>query len=881
MRAALGGPAAASTHSHLKSYRARYRLRESQRQAIDIQQGQNVLKFIQDCFETCAKECTVNSPSSSSCSSPDLNQIQVPSNRKEKEQRGPDKINYVMSAFNTFTFLPSPDRKDRSSDEDADVSLGSPALLVEEEQKSSVCKLNFEEDAVVTEMQKSRDIRESPEYRASKEIKEFSVEESKCFAVSSTQKNKSKSLEPLENMPRSSMQRNTVDMEPENEWEFLIEESFGIPSTSWISVPQKNKKPEKRRLTATLSEEKKAAKQQSIKRKDKRASKKPTVAPTPIKQTKMKLTDVTERTVDEFQKVSRTSGRTLVNDQPQLFARTTQQARKQTHSKGEPSVEIHNKDSQESSRENLHLEDQAAYLEEDHSLPVQPPTVVRSEVKPLVKMHNELHQETRSIDMHLEDKVSVLEGDHNVSKVLLPVPSTIQQLSCSKKAMKQTCSKMEDETSAKTPSGDYQEYLPTDMSSKVCQESKDTTAHSEDQDSVIEHNRLSVLPLIPLFQQLSNCKPVKKHKSSKEAKASKTKLSKQSKPQKNNIKIYNVGTKRRKIRVLTSEESSESEHGEEQCDKWANNPHEQSRQTDLRETPHISPKVRQTFLVSPDDDHGNASHQEDSCERFSCSPDAKLNDLSGPVLKQNYKSSSKCKKSLNTESTTSDESMDSEEDLDVLVTDSLKHKLVMPTNTPNVRRTKRMRLKPLEYWRGERVNYKTRPSGGFVVNGIISPEQKQPRKSKKTIKPVLQSENLLDDVMVSIKDPSQPATVFDAASNQEVLLECVSSGSSHLLFVNNETVSVYKYLTTPFFSAGKMILKPLKEKGYQYSHSDTLVFHIICGKLLLMLYEQCYCLTAGDYFYIPAGNVYNIRNLLNKECVVLFTQLKGKRQENE
>lgn len=36
---------------------------------------------------------------------------------------------------------------------------------------------------------------------------------------------------------------------------------------------------------------------------------------------------------------------------------------------------------------------------------------------------------------------------------------------------------------------------------------------------------------------------------------------------------------------------------------------------------------------------------------------------------------------------------------------------VLPSNTPNVRRTKRIRLKPLEYWRGERVDYQERPSG--------------------------------------------------------------------------------------------------------------------------------------------------------------------------
>lgn len=47
--------------------------------------------------------------------------------------------------------------------------------------------------------------------------------------------------------------------------------------------------------------------------------------------------------------------------------------------------------------------------------------------------------------------------------------------------------------------------------------------------------------------------------------------------------------------------------------------------------------------------------------------------------------------------------------LSCLMTSSLKS--VMPSNTPNVRRTKRIRLRPLEYWRGERVNYTMKPSG--------------------------------------------------------------------------------------------------------------------------------------------------------------------------
>ena len=45
--------------------------------------------------------------------------------------------------------------------------------------------------------------------------------------------------------------------------------------------------------------------------------------------------------------------------------------------------------------------------------------------------------------------------------------------------------------------------------------------------------------------------------------------------------------------------------------------------------------------------------------------------------------------------------------------------LVLPSNTPSVRRTKRMRIKPLEYWRGERVKYKMTPSGVRFYTKLI------------------------------------------------------------------------------------------------------------------------------------------------------------------
>ncbi|XP_061446237.1 centromere protein C isoform X2 [Rhineura floridana] len=865
--------------NHLKDkYRLRYCYKEGQG---DIQQGENVLKYIQDCFETCAKEYTVYSPSTSCSSSTDYDQVQSP--RKEEAQPEPDKINYVKNVFNTFISLPSQEKNDRTSDISEDVetpsngpvnsadeyvhvmSLGSPALLVEEEEKSCGEMLHFDEEAIDKDFQGSGDSRESEGHHARKETKELSIEDPQNFAVSSCQKKIPESLALLETVTRTFTQRNSARVEPEDECEFLIDESFGVPSTSWISASKKNQKPKNISLISSF-EGKKAAKQQNVRRKSKRASEKHVMS-APLKQTKPKLTNVAERTVDGLQNASRPNERiTVVDGQSQLNINIIQKARKQMHSKKKQSIEICSEEiCSEASASRNHSKDLPLLLVKDRNFSMQRLSQSKqslkqkcSKVKLLMETYGVGCQHSASTDVHSENLVAVLECDHDFSKVPL---SEGEQLLCSKKTVKQIHSKMQPSVKMYE---DSQEHTTVATPSQDCQVSTNTHLHSEDSVPVPKHGFSKHQQyIVPTAQQSSRNKPVSRQQPPKT-----TVSKKQLETQMNNVRRPAVRATRRRARRLVSEESSEGI-----CDERDEGPHEEI--TDSRKT--LPQKVRQTDLVSSED-NGSVFYPEDFCELYVAE---KRSNAS--MRQQNSNTpSSHGPVSNHREDSGSGESEDLEEDLDESVSNTLKHKLVLPTNTPNVRRTKRMRLRPLEYWRGERVDYKTRPSGGFVVGGIISPEQREPRKPnpKRTIKPILESENIPNNSAVSLKNLSQPAVVFDTATNQEVLLECVSSGSSHLLFISNEMVSIYKHLTTPFFSTGKMILKPLKEKGFQYSHTDTLVFHITHGKLLLTLYDQCYHLTAGDYFFIPPGNVYNIRNLLNKECVVLFTQLKGSRPEN-
>uniref|UniRef100_A0A8C2U7U7 Centromere protein C n=1 Tax=Coturnix japonica TaxID=93934 RepID=A0A8C2U7U7_COTJA len=206
-------------------------------------------------------------------------------------------------------------------------------------------------------------------------------------------------------------------------------------------------------------------------------------------------------------------------------------------------------------------------------------------------------------------------------------------------------------------------------------------------------------------------------------------------------------------------------------------------------------------------------------------------------------------------------------------------KLVLPSNTPNVRRTKRIRLKPLEYWRGERLTYTLKPSGRLLISGIegaeAEPHTKNKLKSRHKQKRAKTRSEVAECLDIPLGDASKPTSIVDPVTSQEVLLECINSGSSHSCFFEDESIKVYKSLNTSYFAVGKLILKPLKEKGHQFVHMDTIAFYVIRGQIIITLHKTLYYLTSGDYFC--SRNGYNVRNLLNEESVLHFTQLKKDR----
>nr|XP_012322580.1 centromere protein C-like isoform X2 [Aotus nancymaae] len=127
---------------------------------------------------------------------------------------------------------------------------------------------------------------------------------------------------------------------------------------------------------------------------------------------------------------------------------------------------------------------------------------------------------------------------------------------------------------------------------------------------------------------------------------------------------------------------------------------------------------------------------------------------------------------------------------------------------------------------------------------------------------------------IPLGDPLQPTRVKDPETREIILMDLIRPRDTCQFFVKHGELKVYKTLDTPFFSTGKLILGPQEEKGKQHVGQDILVFYVNFGDLLCTLHETPYIISTGDSFYVPSGNYYNIKNLLNEESVLLFTHIK-------
>ncbi|RLW08922.1 hypothetical protein DV515_00002614, partial [Chloebia gouldiae] len=909
-----------------KDYRARFCHGGGNK--IDLQPGQNVLQLIQDCFESCSSDLTINSPNCSSfvlktekrtsiwrqsVSSPEAGSASSVKRACTSAEPSPASLLKPVSsrgqsceshlkpttsddvAPSKKTESPVSDSEKKNTLKDIEASCQHPAVPldpenhrgsvgspfpVEEAKSSPVDKLHFDNWSTPAAAKSHGEVDKLEGPQPGRDVQVVPVQGTERVTASSARTEKTFSSAVLAAVATRTLgQRYSTlisapsphpvkyqEIEIENECEFLIDESCGTSFTSWISIPTKNKKSKNDGSAPPISKlqpsEKEKTKNKQVKKKkvqDKAL-------------TKQKLDHLD---VGAFDLKEMSASDSVSNSEENVL---TSQSLKSTHM-GKTKKDAFRQDSS-NQKKNTSCKPEAEELrlswtglEKKLSDEEQCKTRMPSEDLPMPSSGDE-EEQTVSLKKSLKS-----------SKNMQLASKASQHLVKKKQTAKQKLPKVKVAKRGTVSPRNKLKISIQKNSNKKPQLQREESSESEPEEELErEPVELNEVCTTPLHQKLES--PVIQ------------KLTKSEKPRKVIHTSESPGGANNRTPLKALQHSMES----------VKNPRKKWSARSSRKTPKKIPRRTSKAFCSSSEDlesqtDSDSSSVEDTARKKRKLPDVKIKsnkrkhdrqhgpqdsfvsgkaDKSGPVLENGNKLASSTK-SPEQDDTSSDNSEDSNYKLRHLLSDEIaRHKIVLPSNTPNVRRTKRIRLKPLEYWRGERINYTMKSSGGLVISGLVHPETESPRKSKKRKdcpKQKTDKTNRGDipgSLYHSLADTSKPAVVLDPLTNKEVRLDCINTASSQSYFFKDEAIEIQKKLNTSLFATGRLVLKPYKEKGHQFVDMDTIAFHIIHGKVIVTLHETSYYLSSGDCFYVPAGNGYNIRNLLNEDCVLLFTQLKDR-----
>uniref|UniRef100_A0A8D0EJA9 Centromere protein C n=1 Tax=Strix occidentalis caurina TaxID=311401 RepID=A0A8D0EJA9_STROC len=758
---------------------------------------QNVLKLIQDCFENCDSDLTVSSPSATCCSTPIVRNERRTSVQRQRPKAG--LTNSVKKACDSAESSPASPLKPLPL---------KPAIrdyiADSKKMKSPVSKR--ETNTILKDVEalcKSPAVFLDPEDDHESVGSPLLVEE----ANSSPAHTYSVSISPPSPPPVKDQ-----DREIENECDFLIDESNDVSVNSWFSIPHKNKKSKQDGSAASVSKSQPSEKEKTESKKGKnRKAQVEALAEQKRDDLDVRVQDF--RGTSESDPVSNSEGKVL-KSQKQNKRKTKKDALRQ----GSPNQ---TKDtSGKRKAEELMLS--RSGLKRKASDAEQCKTRVMPSEDLLMPSAGHQQEQTVSPRKNLKSP-NYLQSASKASQSLVDKKQTAKQ-----KLPKDTVAKRLAESPRKKLKKSGKK-----SSNKKPQLQREESSDSEPGEEELEKGSVKSSEVFssPLHQKLQTMVSPK--------------LAKSEKPKNVLHTLESLDGASNKTPVKALQHLTDSVKNSEKKRLSAKSSGKRPKMINRRTSKGVCTNCEGT----------ESQMDSDSCSvQNMARKEKKSSDVKIKRIENAYSGGF-----LNVFS-------DSSEDWNSQVRDLLsdhraRHKIVMPSNTPNVRRTKRIRLRPLEYWRGERVNYTMRPSGIF---------------SKTPICFCLIGHEIPASLDHTLADTSKPTIVLDPVTNEEVLLECINTESSHSCFFKDESVEIYKNLNTSDFATGRLILKPLKEKGHQFVHMDTIAFHVIHGKIIVTLHKTSYYLTTGDYFYVPAGNGYNIRNLLNKDSVLLFTQLKDR-----
>ncbi|KAH9005048.1 Mif2/CENP-C like-domain-containing protein [Lactarius hatsudake] len=219
-----------------------------------------------------------------------------------------------------------------------------------------------------------------------------------------------------------------------------------------------------------------------------------------------------------------------------------------------------------------------------------------------------------------------------------------------------------------------------------------------------------------------------------------------------------------------------------------------------------------------------------------------------------------------------------------------------PENTTGIRRGKRLRYEPLEWWRCEKVVYGKRDPGKVsyvpTIKEIVRIPKDPPKplgaahKSKRHTAPCSKSE-----VVVATENPEEGwddktptnGVVVDWFTGNEVSRRLAFPGRlvGHRPAANNDFFFTKVFGDGEYIAAGQLRIPPNKHKPSKMTKDNTYVFYVIEGAVTFKVHESSYVLCTGGMILVPRGNTYYIQNIAERDARLFFAQARRVSAEEE
>ncbi|XP_069117634.1 uncharacterized protein [Argopecten irradians] len=130
--------------------------------------------------------------------------------------------------------------------------------------------------------------------------------------------------------------------------------------------------------------------------------------------------------------------------------------------------------------------------------------------------------------------------------------------------------------------------------------------------------------------------------------------------------------------------------------------------------------------------------------------------------------------------------------------------------------------------------------------------------------------------------------VKDPDSKETVTTKCIA-GREDSVFVGpsgaepkpTDPYVLSRCLIQKRFGSGVLLLRPMEMKPTQLVTRGDLIFQLWYGRVSLTIHESTSVIVSGDFFFVPRGNTYSIKNLRNEEAKFSYTVVKEVPPEKE